>query len=284
MVVTNLHSQIFSSCKQISPSLLLFHQIQSSKPTRHNPSKKVPNSSPGVLSVKAYIENQNSFSSFASKVIGSLPVIGLVARIISDEGGVGSDMIDFAEFRRRVGKKCGINDSKAFYDFQERHGRAGDPLYVLMCCWLTAVGAGLLKSEEILEGASRLSISNDVEFEEQKFIALMNEARERRAKLNAATPSIPMEIRAEKALEAIYVCCFGREPIEEEDERLLNTILGAVFPSVKQTEIVRIVKDKAKKVAEGTDENSLPELKSLPKEAAEMQMKDLQFLQQNRED
>ncbi|KAK4845070.1 hypothetical protein QYF36_000462 [Acer negundo] len=278
MVVTNLHSQTFSSCKQISPSLLLFHQIQSSKPTRHNPSKNVPNSSPGVLSVKAYIENQNSFSSFASKVIGSLPVIGLVARIISDEGGVGSDLIDFAEFRRRVGKKCGINDSKAFYDFKERHGRARDPLYVLMCCWLTVVGAGLLKSEEILEGASRLSI------EEQKFIALMNEARERRAKLNAATPSIPMEIRVEKALEAIYVCCFGREPIEEEDERLLNTILSAVFPSVKQTEIVRIVKDKAKKVAEGTDENSLPELKSLPKEAAELQMKDLQFLQQNRED
>ncbi|KAI9168903.1 hypothetical protein LWI28_003681 [Acer negundo] len=50
--------------------------------------------------------------------------------------------------------------------------KARDPLYVLMCCWLTVVGAGLLKSEEILEGASRLSI------EEQKFIALMNEARE----------------------------------------------------------------------------------------------------------
>ncbi|KAK4851918.1 hypothetical protein QYF36_019429 [Acer negundo] len=60
-------------------------------------------------------------------------------------------MIDFAEFRRRVGKKCGINDSKAIYDFQQRHGRAGDP-------------------SEILEGASRLSIAN----EEQTFIALIN--------------------------------------------------------------------------------------------------------------
>ncbi|KAI9160764.1 hypothetical protein LWI28_011288 [Acer negundo] len=56
--------------------------------------------------------------------------------------------------------------------------KAGDPLYVLMFYWLIVVGAGLLKSEEILEGASKLSISNDVEFEEQKFIALMNEARE----------------------------------------------------------------------------------------------------------
>ncbi|KAF2308554.1 hypothetical protein GH714_010552 [Hevea brasiliensis] len=98
------------------------------------------------------MENPNSISSFASKVIGSLPVIGLVARIFSDEGGVGGDIIDFAEFRRRVGKKCTFNDSRAFYEFQDRRGKSGDPLYVLLCCWLAAVGAGLLKSEELLEG------------------------------------------------------------------------------------------------------------------------------------
>lgn len=40
------------------------------------------------------------------------------------------------------------------------------------------MGAGLLKSEEILEGVARLRISNDIEFEEQNFIAIMNEARE----------------------------------------------------------------------------------------------------------
>lgn len=54
----------------------------------------------------------------------------------------------------------------------------GDPLYVLLCCWLAAVGAGLLKSEEILEGVARLRLSNDIEFEEQNFIQLMNEAKE----------------------------------------------------------------------------------------------------------
>lgn len=119
---TNLQAQISTCCKQISPSLILFHQIQSSNPTRL---RKLPSSSSngGVVSVKAYIENQNSISNFANKVIGSLPVIGLFARILSDEGGVGGDIIDFAEFRRRVGNKCSINDSKAFYDFQERRGR-----------------------------------------------------------------------------------------------------------------------------------------------------------------
>lgn len=54
---------------------------------------------------------------------------------------------------------------------------------MLLCCWVAAVGAGLLKSDEILEGTARLRISNDVEFEEQNFMALMNEAKEVRGLL-----------------------------------------------------------------------------------------------------
>ncbi|XP_077221309.1 calcium homeostasis regulator [Tasmannia lanceolata] len=235
-----------------------------------------------VVLVRSYMEKPNSMASFANKVIGSLPVIGLIARIFSDEGGVGGDIPDFAEFRRRVGKKCSVSDSRAFYEFQERRGRAGDPLYVLLCCWLAAVGAGLLKSEDILEGVANLRVSNDIEFEEQNFFAIMTEAKERRAKLNVPTPEIPTEIRAEKALEAIYVCCFGRDPIEEEDERLLCIMLNAVFRSVGKSEMERIVKAKAKQIAEGGLENS-PEPKALSKEAVKLQMKDLQFLKQNTE-
>lgn len=49
---------------------------------------------------------------------------------------------------------------------------------MLLCCWLAAVGAGLLKSEEILEGVARLRISNDIEFEEENFIDMMKDSRE----------------------------------------------------------------------------------------------------------
>lgn len=108
-------------CKPISPtSLLFFHQIYGdlTRPGSFRP----PNSN-RVLSVRAYIENPNSISNFARKVVGALPVIGLVARVLNDEGGIGGDIIDFAEFRRRVGKKCSVNDSRAFYEFQERRGR-----------------------------------------------------------------------------------------------------------------------------------------------------------------
>ncbi|KAK6256489.1 hypothetical protein SCA6_017794 [Theobroma cacao] len=274
--------QLFSSCNQISPSLLHFHHLYTIQIRPPRPKQSYSNN--GYLaSIKAYMENPNSISGFANKVIGSLPVIGLVARIFSDEGGVGGDIIDFAEFRRRVGKKCTITDSRAFYEFQDRKGRAGDPLYVLLCCWLAAVGAGLLKSEEILVGVARLRLSNDIEFEEQNFIAMMSDARERRAKLNVETPTVAMETRAEKALDAIYVCCFGRDPIEEEDESLLNIMLAAVFPTVEKSQIQRIIKDKAVKVAEGGDADTVPEPKPLSKEAVQLQMKDLEFLKQNRE-
>uniref|UniRef100_A0A7C8ZKB5 Uncharacterized protein n=2 Tax=Opuntia streptacantha TaxID=393608 RepID=A0A7C8ZKB5_OPUST len=255
---------------------LTFHQFIR-KSTKFARPRNPPN---GII--RAYIENTNPISSFASKVIGSLPVIGLIARLVNDEGGLGGDIIDFAEFRRRVGNKCTITDSRAFYEFQDRRGRAGDPLYVLLCCWLAAVGAGLLKSEEILEGVARLRLSNDIEFEEQNFIAKMSEAKERRAKLKAPAPTIPMELRVEKALDGIYVCCFGRDPIEEADEKLLIVILNAVFPTVNRSEIERIIKDKAKKVAEGGADEEFPtKAKPLSKEAIQLQMKDLQFLKQN---
>lgn len=90
-----------------------------------------------------------------------------------------------------------------------------------------------------------------------------------------------MDIRVEKALDAIYVCCFGKDSVEEEDQRLLIIMLSAVFPPVQQQEIQRMVKDKAEKVAAGVIDNFVSEAKPLSKEAVELQMKDLQFLKQN---
>lgn len=82
---------------------------------------------------------------------------------------------------------------------------------MLLCCWLAAVGAGLLKSEEILEGVARLRISNDVEFEEQNFMALMNEANEVRVNLSLCFP----QQGANPAIVYIVLCLFGVLKIEK---------------------------------------------------------------------
>ncbi|KAK7271679.1 hypothetical protein RJT34_27778 [Clitoria ternatea] len=276
---------VLKSTSPLSSFSIHFFNLSSLSSSLRHPTRRRPLPSCKVanLRVRAYIENPKSFGSLATRIIGALPVVGLIARILSDEGGVGGDLVDFAEFRRRVGKNCSNTDTSAFYQFQDRRGKAGDPIYVLLCCWLAAIGAGLLKTEDILEGVARLRLSTDIEFEEQNFMALMNEAKERRAKLKAELPAIPMEIRARKALDAIYVCCFGKDPIEEEDEKLLSAMLSAVFPAVKREEVQHLVKDKAEKVAAGVDENLVPEPQPLSKEAVELQMKELQFLKQNGE-
>lgn len=93
---------------------------------RHLPkttNSTISRSSNGVVVIKSYMEDSNTISGFANKVIGALPVIGLVARILTDTGGVGGDFIDFAEFRRRVGRNASVNDSRAFIDFQDRRGK-----------------------------------------------------------------------------------------------------------------------------------------------------------------
>lgn len=95
-------------------------------------------------------------------------------------------------------------------------------------------------------------------------------------------PETPMEIRVEKALDAIYVCCFGNDTIEEEDEGLLCIMLNSVFPSVGKPDLHRIVSSMVKEIAAG-ERTNYPEPKSLSKEAIERQKKDLEFLQQNRE-
>lgn len=115
------------------------------------------------------------------------------------------------------------------------------------------------------------------------FLTMMVCKLQKRAKTKTAATAIPMEVRVEKALEAIYICCYGKDIIEEEDKRLLNVMLSSVFQSVEQREIQRIVAEKARKVADGSDEVNIQEPKPLPKEAVKLQMKDLQFLKQNSE-
>lgn len=89
-----------------------------------------------------------------------------------------------------------------------------------------------------------------------------------------------MEIRAEKALEAIYVCSYGQDPIEDKEEvRLLSVMLNAVFPSIGEREVDRIVAATVNEIASGERVLS-PQPTPLPKEAVDVQMKDLQFLKQ----
>lgn len=72
----------------------------------------------------AYLEGpKQPVVDFFNKVLGSLPIVGLVSRILSDEGGVGTDRLRFVEFCTRVEKNFTYEGSRAFYTFADRHGK-----------------------------------------------------------------------------------------------------------------------------------------------------------------
>lgn len=54
--------------------------------------------------------------------------------------------------------------------------QAARPQYVLFWCWAAALGAGLLKSEDMMLGATRLRVTFDILYEEENLSILMDEA------------------------------------------------------------------------------------------------------------
>ena len=83
---------------------------------------------------RAYLErNSNPIGDFFGRIQGGLPIVGLLSRIMSDEGGVGADRLQPVEFCRKVEKNCSYEASRAFYEFQERHG----PVFPSLCLCLS---------------------------------------------------------------------------------------------------------------------------------------------------
>ena len=85
----------------------------------------------GAGVVTAYLErDSNPVAQFLGRLQGNLPVVGLLSRMLSDEGGVGDDRIQPVEFNRKVQKKSSYEATRAFYEFQERHGAVWLPPFL----------------------------------------------------------------------------------------------------------------------------------------------------------
>ncbi|KAI5064991.1 hypothetical protein GOP47_0019686 [Adiantum capillus-veneris] len=162
----------------------------------------------------------------------------------------------FKEFCTRVFRNFSLETTRAFYDFEDRHGSAARPQYVLLWCWAAALGAGLLKSEDMMKGANRLRATFDIFYEEEILNLLMDEAMKKRQKSKSAVPFVPYEARAEKALEAICKCCIGKQDIDEEDAELLICMLQGIFPAGDKAEIERSVRCKVRPVEDELSESS----------------------------
>eukprot|EP00270_Netrium_digitus_P010518 TRINITY_DN326_c0_g1_i1.p1 TRINITY_DN326_c0_g1~~TRINITY_DN326_c0_g1_i1.p1 ORF type:complete len:265 (+),score=61.29 TRINITY_DN326_c0_g1_i1:129-923(+) len=197
--------------------------------------QKVPHyQSRQALSIRAYTDQpeSNGVVQFLGKLQASLPVVGLFSRLATDEGGIGLDRLHYGEFCRKVEKRLSPEAQRAFAEFEYQNGKMARKQVVLLWCWVAAVGAGLLRSEDLLLSARRLRVSMDMDYEMALFDTLIDEGLKRRGK-SGAQKQVAMEARVAKAMEAIGLCCLGSSSsLSPANAALLSQIMMAVFPSV----------------------------------------------------
>jgi len=92
-------------------------------------------------------------------VQSALPVVGLISRLTTPEGGIESDDPAYPEYSRTVFEAAPEGFQIAVAELQDRHGRAAQRRYILLALWMTQLGAGLVPSKLIVDSARRLRVS-----------------------------------------------------------------------------------------------------------------------------
>ena len=76
-------------------------------------------------SIRCYTDSPKNgpVKRFFKNVQSSLPIVGLLSRLFSDEGGVGSDHLRLPEFRRKVEKLSTSEAAMAYSALEQRYGK-----------------------------------------------------------------------------------------------------------------------------------------------------------------
>ena len=93
------------------------------------------------------------------KVQGALPVIGLISRLTTPEGGIGSDELAYPEYCRKVFEAAPEGFQIAVAELQNKYGKSAQRRFVLLCLWMVKEGCGLCSEKLIVDCARRVRVS-----------------------------------------------------------------------------------------------------------------------------
>ena len=99
------------------------------------------------------------FGKLVQQVRGALPIVGLLSRLASPEGGIGNDDLAYTEYSRAVFDAAPQGFQIAVADLQNKHGKAAQRRYILLCLWMVQQGVGILPGKSIVDAARRLRVS-----------------------------------------------------------------------------------------------------------------------------
>ncbi|KAL4419180.1 hypothetical protein ABPG77_007770, partial [Micractinium sp. CCAP 211/92] len=168
-------------------------------------------------------------------VVGQLPIIGLVSRWASTEGGVGNDE-QFASFEPEAITSPGVPEfcrqvfdaapegfQVAVAELQDRHGKAAQRRYVLLALWMARHGAGVVPGKTIVDAARRVRVSADIEYEVDRFSEAVAEVASRYTYMDRprGTPAQQADVAVD-ALARLVLNLKDGQPIPEADAPLIE--------------------------------------------------------------
>ncbi|KAI8101504.1 hypothetical protein M9435_001610 [Picochlorum sp. BPE23] len=173
-------------------------------------------------------DNKNSgIGRLLKTVQGALPVVGLLSRLTSAEGGVGNDDCAYPEYCRMVYEAAPDGFQIALADLQSKYGDSAQRRYVLLVLWMVKEGCGIVSDKLIVDSARRVRVSQDIEFEMERFLG---EYKEKTSKYTYISdiPKGPIQDQASLAVDAIARLVLpiqDGDAIEEADASLVEDVV-----------------------------------------------------------
>jgi len=165
----------------------------------------------------------------AKKVQGGLPIIGLLSRLTSSEGGF--DELAYPEYARSVINAASVDMRNALLALEEKHGKPASSRWVLLLLWMAKTGTGLVPPGDVMNAAKRMRITQDMEIEIDRFVGARERTMKKYEMISPPEPKTADVLAV--AVDAMATLCLGlkeSEPISDADAALLSAVLESAIP------------------------------------------------------
>jgi len=182
----------------------------------------------------------------AKKIQGSLPIIGLVSRLTSPEGGFDDDL-SYTEFARLQYDRAPEGFNMACYELEKRYGKNAGRRNTLFCLWLARHQAPWVPARDLLASARRAGVTGDLEVEVDRVMAAAQEARKKK-RLADARAAVGLEAQLGVAVDCLCRCCLLLDdgaPVPEGDVGDVAKLVRSVFPEATDAQIDAAVQGRA---------------------------------------
>ena len=152
-------------------------------------------------------------------------MLGLISRLASPEGGF-DDYLSYPEYCRSIFETASDEFRIAIGELQSRHGTPAQQRFILLSLWMVHVGAGLVPEKHIVDSAKRLRISQDIEFEMDRFTGVLEESMKKYTYVDRPKAGPPQQ--AEIAVDSLARLCMNArdgDELPEEDAKLIEDII-----------------------------------------------------------